>query len=140
MDLPVYSGNAAVDGERFNHWFVGDLHKWCSENGAAFDPQAMGLRDTGRLEVKWGRHPKGQQRPGGWAKPSEKTCLSLLVQGAFLLRFRIPGGSGGEIERRLAEQGDYVIWKEEVEHTWQAEEDAVILTIRWREGEAGEER
>jgi hypothetical protein len=133
MSLYISTGNAAVDGAGFQQWLVGDLEKWRLENGAAFDPERMGLRSTGRLEVKFGLHPKGQQRPGGWAGASDKTSLSLLARGSFVIVFRSPENPSQEEIHKLQNEGDYVIWREVVEHTWRAEEDSLILTVRWRE-------
>jgi hypothetical protein len=31
----------------------------------------------------------------------------------------------------LAEQGDYVVWSRGTDHSWLAEEDSVVLTVRW---------
>lgn len=31
----------------------------------------------------------------------------------------------------LAEQGDYVVWGRGVDHSWEAEEESVVLTVRW---------
>jgi hypothetical protein len=90
----------------------------------------MGLRDTETLEVKWGIHPAGQARPGGWAGITNKTCLSLLVHGRFLIRFR-DSRTQEETFLRLESEGDYAVWRETVEHFWQAEQDSLVLTIRW---------
>ena len=30
-------------------------------------------------------------------------------------------------------EGDYVIWKEDIEHTWKMLDDSVFLTLRWKE-------
>jgi hypothetical protein len=92
----------------------------------------MALRDTPAVEVKWGIHPKGQRRPGGWAGPSDKISVSVLVRGRFRVRFRTMENPDQEITHTLKSQGDYIIWREEVEHTWQAEEDSVIVTVRWK--------
>jgi quercetin dioxygenase-like cupin family protein len=31
----------------------------------------------------------------------------------------------------LENPGDYIVWGPGIEHTWQAEEDSTMLTIRW---------
>lgn len=31
----------------------------------------------------------------------------------------------------LEEQGDYVVWGQGVDHSWTAEDDSVVLTLRW---------
>jgi hypothetical protein len=130
----IHQGNANLDGAPFNGWLVGSLEKWCAENGVAYDPGQMGLRDTGQVEIKWGLHPKGQLRPGGWSQPSDKVSISFLVRGDFLLRFRPPEDPAREVAHRLQTEGEYLIWREDVEHTWQAQQDSIILTVRWKAG------
>ena len=130
----IQQGSANLDGGPFNGWFVGKLGAWCAQNGIDYDPQEMALRDTPILEIKWGIHPQGQRRPGGWAGPSDQVSVSLLVRGRFLIRFRSLESPDQETSYLLKSEGDYVIWREEGEHTWQAEEDSVILTVRWRPG------
>ena len=132
MEQPVYQGSAGLDGAPFNGWFVGRLRDWRIQNGIDPDPEGLDLRDAGALEIKWGIHPKGQLRPGGWAGRTDKICLGLLVRGSFILRFRSFDHPIQELTHHLRSEGDYVIWREEVEHTWQAEEDSVILTVRWK--------
>jgi quercetin dioxygenase-like cupin family protein len=31
----------------------------------------------------------------------------------------------------LEKQGDYVVWGKGVDHSWYAEEESVVLTVRW---------
>jgi quercetin dioxygenase-like cupin family protein len=31
----------------------------------------------------------------------------------------------------LERQGDYVVWGPGVDHSWRAEEESVVLTVRW---------
>jgi hypothetical protein len=31
----------------------------------------------------------------------------------------------------LAEPGDYVLWGRGVDHSWEAEQDSVVLIVRW---------
>lgn len=125
----VQWGNASADGSDFSHWFIGDLAAWAGQNGLV--ESGYGMRQTTALEVKWGEHAAGERRPGGWAASSEKTSLSVLVRGEFELRFRDPRRPDQQLVHRLSNQGDYVLWREKVEHTWQALQDAVILTVRW---------
>jgi hypothetical protein len=119
-----------VDGSDFGHWFVGDLKGWAAQRQA--DPASPGLRQTSDVEIKWGLHLKGEQR-NAWADCSNKRTLSLLVRGRFLLRFRSPQARHQVSELRLLKEGDYAIWSTDVEHIWEVEEDAVILTVRWSE-------
>lgn len=114
-------GNAFRDGAATRQWFLGPF----------LDARA-GLRATDRLEVKWGVHPRGQER-ADWAPSGSTVTLSVLVRGRFRIGFR---GPGDDVESRnvdLSEEGDYAIWSPEVEHTWRALEDSVVLTVRWPE-------
>ena len=127
----VSHGNAAVDGAPLNGWFVGDFTRWLAERGPSSSALAtIGLRDTSRLEVKWGIHPAGQPRPAGWAERTPAVGVSVLVAGEFVVVFREVAGAP-EREVRLREQGDYVVWGPAVEHRWYAVQDSIILTVRW---------
>lgn len=131
MELEITGGNAIIDGSDFQQWFVGDIQKWCEGKQVAFNPLQVGLRNTPSIEIKWGTHSKGQQRPGGWAARSNKITLSLLLRGALRLWFRSSSQSASEREHRLIREGDYVIWSENVEHFWIAEQESIVLTMRW---------
>jgi hypothetical protein len=93
-------------------WFVGQF----------IDP-ADDPRSTDAVEIKWHTHPAGDLKPV-WTKSIEATTLAILISGRF--KFRFPGQ-----EILLSRQGDYVLWPPGIFHTWQAEEESVILTIRW---------
>ncbi len=125
-------GNAADDGAPFGSWFIGDLEGWSKRNEAVNHPRDLALRQSSRVEVKWGTHRAGEGR-ADWASCSDKTTMSLLVRGKFLLRFRAPDHREQVIEQRLEHEGDYAVWGTSAEHTWFVEEDAVIFTVRWKE-------
>lgn len=108
-----YIGNANDDADRYRGWLMGHF----------VDPVAGGIRSTGVLEVKWGIHPAGQRRPE-WTTDDRRTTLILLVQG----RFRLDLTTGSTT---LERQGDYVVWGPGIDHSWQAEEDSTVLTVRW---------
>lgn len=128
--LQIMSGNAGTDGSSFNFWFVGDLKTWARTPMPS--ASGFGLRQSRVVEMKWGEHPAGEAR-ADWAAASDKTTVSILVRGKFLLRFRSATAREQIVERRLEREGDYALWKSDVEHTWLVEEDSVILTVRWRE-------
>ena len=112
--LAITTGNAVADANR--GWFVG---QFVSESG--------GLRRRNDFEVKWGIHPKGERKVGEWALNEVSTSISILIEGEFLLWFKV----GGEVrEVRLKDRGDYVIWDPGVAHSWQAPIDCIILTMR----------
>ncbi|WP_113699070.1 signal peptidase I [Nonomuraea lactucae] len=108
-----YTGNATDDADQHRGWLLGHF----------IDPTAGNIRSTGDLEVKWGLHPAGQQRPE-WTADDQRTTFLLLIQG----RFRLDLTLGSTV---LERQGDYVVWGPGIDHSWQAEADSIVLTIRW---------
>jgi mannose-6-phosphate isomerase-like protein (cupin superfamily) len=109
-----HAGNAAKDGAKYRGWIVG--HFIDSEEG----PE----RSTKDLEVKWGVHPSGEARTD-WTVGERRSTLLLLVEG----RFKLDLSTGDSVT--LDRQGDYVTWGPGTEHRWQAEEDSVVVTVRW---------
>ena len=120
----VTVGKADEDGASFHHWFVGDLSAW---SGKPFG----GPRDTRQVSIKWGVHPAGELRPGGWAEGDDSVTLSVLISGEFVLSFETD--TGGIQDVRLSRPGDYALWTPGVRHTWRAVSQCVVLTVRWRE-------
>ncbi|MBL1178204.1 MAG: signal peptidase I [Pantanalinema sp. GBBB05] len=112
MQSHVITGNAAIDAAERRGWFVGEFIT------PTDDP-----RSTSALEVKWGIHVAGDRR-AQWAGPSDSATLSVLISGRFWLQFP-------DREVLLADLGDYVLWLPEVSHSWWAEADSVVLTVRW---------
>jgi hypothetical protein len=108
-----YSGNANDDAGQHRGWLLGHF----------VDPAASAVRSTRDLEVKWGIHPAGQQRPE-WTADDQRTTMILLVSGRFRLDLTVNSVT-------LDRQGDYVVWGPGIDHSWQAEEDSIVLTIRW---------
>ncbi|MGW3145842.1 signal peptidase I [Streptomyces sp. NPDC001177] len=108
-----YVGNANDDADQHRGWLLGHF----------IDPEKATVRQTGALEVKWGIHPAGQQRPQ-WVSDDQRTAMLLLVSGRFRLDLNV-----GSVT--LEKQGDYVVWGPGIDHSWQAEEDSVVVTVRW---------
>lgn len=107
----VYVGHAASDAALDRGWLLGHFKD-------AADP-----RHSEALEIKWGVHPKGDERDR-WVTGEGRTALLVLISGRFHVEF--PGRSV-----LLARQGDYVVWGPGVDHSWYAEEASVVLTVRW---------
>ncbi|MCW2913375.1 MAG: hypothetical protein JWN52_1443 [Actinomycetia bacterium] len=107
------SGNANDVANQYRGWLLGHF----------VDSEIHGIRSTGDLEVKWGIHPEGQCR-SEWTSDDQRTTITILVSG----RFRLDLAVGTTL---LARQGDYVIWGPGIDHSWQAETDSVIITVRW---------
>lgn len=113
-DQSWHFGNAADDGAEHRGWLVG-----------AF----MGdgdVRRTEDVEIKWGIHPAGEER-AAWHDHEDRTTVLVLISG----RFRIDLSVGS---RTLACQGDYAMWGPGIGHSWVAEEDSVVMTVRWPAG------
>ena len=108
-----YAGNAGNDAGQHRGWLMGHF----------IDPANGSVRATDALEVKWGIHPAGQQRPE-WTTGEERSTLVLLVSGKFRVDLTV-----GNVT--LERQGDYITWGPGIDHSWQAEQDSVALTIRW---------
>lgn len=111
MNDTVYTGRAAHDAALDRGWLLGH-----------FKPEGD-PRHSEDLEIKWGVHPRGDTR-AAWVRGERRTALLVLISGRFRLDF--PHRSVV-----LAEQGDYVVWGHGVDHSWEAEEASVVLTVRW---------
>ena len=109
-----YQGNAATDGDRHRGWLLGHF----------IDAADHGIRHTTDLEVKWGIHKAGEQRPGGWTTGETRTSLLMLITGKWHQEMTVGTFT-------LENPGDYIVWGPGIEHTWQAEADSTMLTIRW---------
>jgi hypothetical protein len=127
----VTTGNALADGREFEQWFIGDLRVWRDQAESRFEASRYGLRNTSALEIKWGVHNKGEARAAGWAPGSSKVTLSILIRGEFLLKFRLEADRSQVQTIALSSESDYAVWGENVEHTWEAIVDSVVLTVRW---------
>jgi hypothetical protein len=107
----VYVGNAGKDAALDRGWLLGHF----KDIG---DP-----RHSEAVEIKWGVHPRGDARLQ-WVRAEERTALLVLISGRF--RVELPGRN-----ILLEQQGDYVVWGRGVDHSWFAEEESVLLTVRW---------
>jgi quercetin dioxygenase-like cupin family protein len=113
MSQSWYAGNAADDGVGNGGWILGHF----------MDPVASPALVCDVVEIKWGFHPAGQTR-SEWTENDGRTAASFLISGRFHLELTV-----GTVT--LCRQGDYVVWGPGTDHSWWAEEDSVILTVRW---------
>jgi len=111
MSDGVYVGNAGKDAPLDRGWILGHFKE-------PDDP-----RHSGAVEVKWGIHPRGDERLQ-WVRGEKRTALLVLISGRFRVEFRTRSVI-------LEQQGDYVVWGPGVDHSWFAEEESVLLTVRW---------
>jgi quercetin dioxygenase-like cupin family protein len=107
-------GNAADEADEHRGWLLGHF---MSEPGDA------SIRATNALEVKWGIHPAGQERPA-WTSGDDRTTMVILVSGRFYVNLTV-----GSV--LLDRQGDYAVWGPGIDHSWKAEDDSVVITVRW---------
>ncbi len=106
----IYVGSAPADAPANRGWLLGH-----------FMPPGD-LRHSEDVEIKWGVHPRGDRR-AEWVTGETRTALIILVRGQFRIEFPHRGVL-------LAAPGDYVVF-ERVEHSWHAEEESVIVGVRW---------
>jgi hypothetical protein len=106
----VYVGSAPADAPASRGWLLGHF----MPDG---DP-----RHSDDVEIKWGIHPVGHER-GQWVTDDLRTAAILLISGRF--RVELPGRSV-----LLAQQGDYLVFHG-TPHTWQAEQESLVVTVRW---------
>jgi hypothetical protein len=108
-----YAGNANDDASQHRGWLLGHF----------INPAVGAARATSTLEVKWGIHPTGQKR-SDWTTGEQRSTLVLLISGKFRIDLTV-----GNVT--LERQGDYLTWGPGIDHSWQAEQDSIVITIRW---------
>lgn len=110
MTDKIYVGNATVDAPADRGWLLGHF-------------KASGdVRHSTDVEIKWGMHQPGERR-GQWVTGEQRTAMLMLISGRF--RVELPGR-----DVLLAKQGDYVVF-DGIDHSWEAEECSILLTVRW---------
>jgi hypothetical protein len=107
----VYVGSADEDAAGDQGWLLGHFKS------------AGDVRHSTDVEIKWGVHPRGDER-ARWVKGEQRTALLMLISGRF--RVELPDRTVV-----LAKRGDYLVWGRGVDHSWCAEEESVVLTVRW---------
>jgi quercetin dioxygenase-like cupin family protein len=70
-----------------------------------------------------GRSPGGRG-PRRLATDEQRTTLLILVRGRFRLDISVASTT-------LEKEGDYAVWGPGIDHSWQAEEDSIVITVRW---------
>jgi uncharacterized cupin superfamily protein len=107
-----HSGNADDDGQDTRGWLLGH-----------FIDSSKGVRSTKDVEIKWGIHHAGEKRVE-WTSDDQRTTLVLLVDGNFVVTLT-------EGRAELTRQGDYAVWGPGIDHSWEAKENSVVITVRW---------
>jgi hypothetical protein len=112
MDKTWETGNAKDVGKDRRGWLVGH-----------FIDDPPGIRTTEDVEIKWAHHPAGEER-ASWVTDEYRTTIIFLVHGQF--RIKLP-----EEDVLLENEGDYLMWGPGTDHLWRAEEESVVVTVRW---------
>jgi hypothetical protein len=107
-----HKGNAADESTDRRGWLIGH-----------FIEDQDDIRATKDVEIKWGIHPAGDER-SAWSTDEYRTTVLILVEGRF--RLNLPDES-----IVLGTQGDYVMWGAGLDHSWRAEADSIVITMRW---------
>ena len=112
-----YHGNAEADAGENRSWLVGHFK----------DPDD--IRYDVDVEVKVSSHKAGEQR-AEWVTGEVRRTFEMLVSGRHRIDLRAEDGDQAE-SILLAEPGDYIVWGRGVAHTYRAEEDSTVITVRW---------
>jgi hypothetical protein len=112
-DASWSTGNAADESTDYRGWLLGHF----------IDPADGAVRRTNAVEVKWGIHPIGEKR-AQWSTGEKRSTVVILISGKFRVDLSV-----GSVT--LQRQGDYLTWGPGIDHSWQAEEDSVVITVRW---------
>ena len=107
-----HKGNAAEESMDRRGWLIGH-----------FIEDQDDIRASKDVEIKWGIHPAGDER-SAWSTDDYRTTVLILVEGRF--RLNLPDES-----IVLAAQGDYVMWGAGLDHSWRADNDSIVITVRW---------
>lgn len=110
--MPALHVGNAHDAGATRGWLVG-----------SFIAPEHGPRHTSGVEVKWGVHRAGEERPA-WTEFEPRATIAILVSGRFTIRT-----SAGDVT--LSRSGDYVSWGPGVTHWWRADQDSTLVTARW---------
>jgi hypothetical protein len=111
MDIEIGNVNTKANGQR--NWIIGHF----IESSSPFHSQDF--------EVKWSKLSKGEAKSQVGSNGIAKT-LAILAYGKQQINF--PATNDVAL---LANEGDYVFFESGVEHSWEALEDTLLITIRW---------
>lgn len=125
------------------NWFVGDQptiprqalrflghHHPDSGAGSADAMPDSGAERVSNLCIKWFQHHPDDDPAWGASKPCStgRTLSMLAAPGEFALTFQ-----RGEkrLELVLQQAGDFALWAEGLEHSWQVLAPSTVITVRW---------
>jgi len=109
--MDIVKGNFDDETDTHRGWIMGHF----MEEDSPFK--------TENIEIKWGKHKAGEHKKSA-AKNEKAKTLTILIKGRFTLTFY-------NQKIILYKEGDYCFWEAGTYHSWFADEDSLILTIRW---------
>ena len=109
---------------------TGNLHKNSKEKRGwvigHFMEEETGLK-TQNFEVKLAEHKKGESEERLDASVRDKTkTLVFLIRGKYVFSFSDPNR-----EVVLSKEGDYVFYGASAKYIRRAEEDSLVVVLRW---------
>jgi mannose-6-phosphate isomerase-like protein (cupin superfamily) len=113
---PWHRGNAEADAHENRSWLVG--HFKASDD----------IRYDEDVEVKVSSHPAGDER-AEWSTGEWRRTFFMVMTGKWRLDLKLEDGDNTETV--IAGPGDYVVWGPGVAHTYRAEADSTVITVRW---------
>ena len=80
------------------------------------------------MSMKWWEAPGGSKKDGEPTAEEEDKTITILVRGKHRLFF-----PDTNEEFILSKEGDYVFWEPGIRHTWEALDDNLTITFRWKD-------
>jgi mannose-6-phosphate isomerase-like protein (cupin superfamily) len=117
MALNWYTGNAESDAGENRSWLVGHFK---DRDDIRYDED---------VEVKVSSHVAGDEREA-WSTGEVRRTFFMLMTGRWRLDLEVEE-TGHRESVILEKPGDYVVWGPGVSHTYRAEDDSVMITVRW---------
>lgn len=112
----VTTGNAELVGAARGGWILGHF---------VDEEPSRRHRD---VEVSWCPHHKGACNQHGAVANRAAHTLTILIYGRFRLTFASDGKVGSVL---LSAPGDFALWVPGVAHDWLAEEETLLVSVRW---------
>jgi hypothetical protein len=117
--MPSWQVGNAGEASPHRGWLVGH-----------FIDDTDDLRKSKDVEVKWGIHQAGDER-AEWSSGRHDRTLLILISGRWRLELAPVGQRDTATTVLLDKAGDYVLWDKGTDHRWRAEDNSVMLTVRW---------
>ncbi|HIH26378.1 signal peptidase I [Candidatus Woesearchaeota archaeon] len=111
--MEVLKGNFNEGNEKHRGWIIGHF----IDEKSPFHSKDF--------EIKWGRYKKGDSKIS-IGKNLKSETLTIMIHGRLKIIFP-------EYKKTfiLDKEGDYLFFPKNISHSWVAEEDCMIIGIRW---------